>query len=93
MSASQYLQHPHLYSGHYLLSLLAGLILRQGYIPENYCANQTQNYHLKLYFPGVAGLKTSSCILYDYATGGYTAVYMYCIYSIHTLLCNICIYS
>jgi hypothetical protein len=50
MSASQYLQHPRLYiySGHYsLLSLQAGRILCQGYIPEKYCANQTQNCHLK----------------------------------------------
>ena len=58
-----------------MLSLQAGLVLCQGYIPEIYCANQTQNYHLKLYFPGVAGLKTSTCIVYDYATGGYTDLY------------------
>lgn len=29
----------------------AGLILRQGYIPEKRCANQTQNSHLKQCIP------------------------------------------
>jgi hypothetical protein len=34
---------------HYGNNLEAGLILRQRYVPEIHCANQTQISHLKLY--------------------------------------------
>jgi len=51
----------------------AGLVVRQGYVPEKRRANRTQNSNLKhcISWGWVRGLTASSYIVYDYATSGY----------------------
>jgi hypothetical protein len=50
----------------------AGLILHQGYIPDKIMQMKHKIPFTALYFLGVRGLKTSSYIVYDYATSGHT---------------------
>ena len=70
------------------IKVQAVLILLQGYVPEKYHANQTQNSSLKKCISwGVRGLTSS------YTVGMQTCrVHIYCIYSIYTFLYNVFIY-
>jgi hypothetical protein len=76
------------------------VVLRQSYVLQKRAnrshANQTQKFPFKtMYFLRVRGLTASSYVMYDYNTGGHTnfqSIRLH-IYSIHTFLDNIFIYS
>jgi len=73
----------------------AGLVLRQGYIPEKQRANPTQNSHLKQCISWRLGdwkLHPIQCIITPLVDKRTWRVHTYCIYSIHTFLYNIFIY-
>ena len=82
------------------LIVQAGLILHQGYIPEKHYANQdhvywTQNSHLKQCIScglGDGQPHPICCMTVPLVDIQTCQVYMYCVYCIHTFICNVFIY-